>query len=192
MAGLRDAIVFMDEIGIYDVVLPFLLVFVIVYAILEKTKIFGTEKVEGNEQTRKSLNAMIAFVIAFLVVASTTLVATISAFAARMVLLLIISVSFLMLYGSLTDPEKMKKGVFLEGKTKAIFLGVIAFGLVLVFLSSFTVECDSGRCNLIEVAMDFVSNNSGGSATFSTVALLIGIGLFMFWVTYGKEEKEEE
>ena len=192
MAGLRDAIVLMDKIGIYDVVLPFLLVFTIVYAIFEKTKIFGTEKFDGKDQTRKSLNAMIAFVIAFLVIASSTLVATISAFASRMVLLLIISVSFLMLVGSFTNPDEMKKGVFLKGKERTIFLWVIGFGLLLVFLSSFTVECDDGQCNLIEVAMNYISDNSGGSATFTTVALLIGIGLFMFWVTSGKSDSDDD
>ena len=35
----RGALVFLDEIGIYDVVLPFLLVFAVVFAIFEKTKV---------------------------------------------------------------------------------------------------------------------------------------------------------
>ena len=40
----RGIIEFFEKIGIYDVVLPFLLVFTIVFAILEKTKVFGTLK----------------------------------------------------------------------------------------------------------------------------------------------------
>ena len=39
----REVLLFFEQIGIYDVVLPFLLVFTIVFAILEKTKLFGTE-----------------------------------------------------------------------------------------------------------------------------------------------------
>ena len=35
----REIILFFDEVGVYDVILPFLLVFTIVYAIFEKTKI---------------------------------------------------------------------------------------------------------------------------------------------------------
>ena len=96
----RGIIEFFGQIGIYDVVLPFLLVFTIVFAILEKTKIFGVEKVGEAEYTKKNLNAMVAFVVAFLVVASTRLVAAINEAMARIVLLLLVSVSFLLLIGS--------------------------------------------------------------------------------------------
>ena len=41
------AIEFLQEIGFYDVVLPFLLVFTVFFGVLEKTKIFGTEDKEG-------------------------------------------------------------------------------------------------------------------------------------------------
>ena len=33
---------FLERFGFYDIVLPFLLVFTIVFAVLEKTKILGT------------------------------------------------------------------------------------------------------------------------------------------------------
>ena len=41
--GFVGAIAFMDKLGVYDVVLPFLLVFTLIYAFLEKTKVFGVE-----------------------------------------------------------------------------------------------------------------------------------------------------
>lgn len=50
----------LEEWGITDVMLPFLLIFVIVYAVLQKTKILG----EG----RKNLNAAVAIVVGLLVV----------------------------------------------------------------------------------------------------------------------------
>src|SRR3989338_8827869 len=62
----RGVIGFFDKIGVYDIILPFLLVFTIVFAILEKTKILGLEKIDGKETTKKNLNSMVAFVIAFL------------------------------------------------------------------------------------------------------------------------------
>ena len=68
-------LVFFHDIGIYDVVLPFLLTFTIVFAMLEKTKIYGTEKDEkGNLVTRKNLNSMTAFVAGFFVVATTAII----------------------------------------------------------------------------------------------------------------------
>jgi len=82
----RSVIEFFGDIGIYDVILPFLLIFTIVFAILEKTRIFGTEKIEGEEVTKKNINAMVAFVVGFLVVASTRLVSIINETMANMVL----------------------------------------------------------------------------------------------------------
>lgn len=56
----QDAILNLEELGLTDVLLPFLLVFTLLYAVLQKTKILGDEK--------KNINMMIALVIALLVV----------------------------------------------------------------------------------------------------------------------------
>ena len=40
---LQNAIEFFKAFGLFDIVLPFLLVFTIIYAILEKTRILGHE-----------------------------------------------------------------------------------------------------------------------------------------------------
>jgi len=45
----RNTLDFFDNIGIFDVVLPFLLVFTIVFALLERTKVFGVEEIEGKK-----------------------------------------------------------------------------------------------------------------------------------------------
>ena len=87
-SAFREVIEFFQDIGLYDVVLPFLLVFTIVFAILEKTRVFGTEKIEGNEYTKKNLNAVTAFVIAFFVVASSKLVEIITTVSSYTVILL--------------------------------------------------------------------------------------------------------
>ena len=73
---LGEAIDLLQDFGFFDVVLPFLLVFTIVFGILEKTKIFGTEKFKGNDIPKKNLNAMVAFSIAFFVVAAKEIVAS--------------------------------------------------------------------------------------------------------------------
>jgi len=65
---LGNVIQFFEKIGIYDVVLPFLLTFTIIFAILEKTKVLGTFGKE--KDSKKNLNAMVAFVMGFLVIAS--------------------------------------------------------------------------------------------------------------------------
>ena len=53
---LRNAIEFLNDFGFYDVVLPFLLVFTIVFGVLEKTKLFGVT----DKKPKQNINAMIA------------------------------------------------------------------------------------------------------------------------------------
>ena len=66
-SGFRNIIDFFDKLGLFDVVLPFLLAFAIVFAIFEKTKVLGTDVIEGQVYTKKNLNAIVAFSIAFFV-----------------------------------------------------------------------------------------------------------------------------
>ncbi|MBI2652090.1 hypothetical protein HYX00_01375, partial [Candidatus Woesearchaeota archaeon] len=58
--GLEGFIEVLDRWRVADVLLPFLLIFVIVFAILQKTKILGDSK--------KNLNVVVAIVVGLLVV----------------------------------------------------------------------------------------------------------------------------
>src|SRR3989338_5149683 len=148
-----NVIQFLERLGVYDVILPFILVFTIVFAIFEKTKIFGTEDVEGVKTAKKNLNAMIAFVIAFLVIASAQLVAIINKSLANIVLLLLISVCFLLLIGSFfSEKEEVK----LIGGWRTFFMIVMLIGVVLIFLAAITTS--SGK-SWLQVIIDSVVNN---------------------------------
>ena len=61
-----DAVESLEDIGFYEVALPFILIFTIVFAILQKVKIFGA--------SGKNFNAVIAVVLAFLVVRNQAIV----------------------------------------------------------------------------------------------------------------------
>lgn len=181
------AVLFLDKLGVYDVVLPFLLVFTIVFAILEKTKVLGTEMVGSEELPRRNLNSMAAFVIGFLVIASSSLVASISAIMAKMVLLLALMISLLMLLGSFEDPEKMKKGFFLKGTTKAWFIGLMIFGMAIIFFDSMTF----GGNSWLEIAFGFLAEYWDNSF-IGTIVLLGVIGGFVFWVTKGDGQTKKK
>lgn len=130
----RAVITFLGKLGVYDVILPFLLVFTIVFAILEKTKILGVEKVGDKQLTKKNINSMVAFVIAFLVIASTQLVAVISQVMANVVLLLILAVCFLMLVGTFFGDKEFTLENF---PSWVKFLMIASFiGVVLIFLQA--------------------------------------------------------
>ncbi|MFC1768817.1 hypothetical protein ACFLZX_03565 [Nanoarchaeota archaeon] len=128
----RAAIEFLQTAGVYDVILPFILVFTIVFAILEKTKVFGMEKIGNVEYTRKNLNAMTAFVIALLVVGSAEIVEILNLISAQIVIFLFASVFFLLLVGSFAKEEK---GVFLKGGWNTFFMWVMLIGLALIFFN---------------------------------------------------------
>ena len=165
----RGAIEFFEKLGIYDVVLPFLLIFTIVFAVLEKTKILGTEKVAGQEATKKNLNAMAAFVIALLVVASTQVVAIINEGIAKVILLLIISIVFLMLIGSFFGTDVVE----LRGTWRNWGMGVMAAGVILIFMN---------ELGWLTPLWSYVTSNLNGTVVGSII-LLIVILIFMIFIT---------
>ncbi|MCK5630608.1 MAG: hypothetical protein KAI26_08360 [Nanoarchaeota archaeon] len=189
VSTLRESLEFFDRIGIYDVILPFLLVFTIVYAILEKTKVFGMEKVGDKTVTKKNLNSMAAFVISFLVVASSQLVEVITQVSSHMVILLMLSVMFLILVGSF---YKEGEGVFLEKGWKTLFMVIMFIGIVLIFLQA--IKTDSGD-SWLEYAFDYMSDNWSSTGVASIFLILFTVGI-MYWLTKGEDttkvKKEEE
>jgi len=54
----QETIAQWEQIGVFDILLPLLLVFTVVYAVLDRTKIFGNDK--------KSVNTIVALVVSFL------------------------------------------------------------------------------------------------------------------------------
>src|SRR3989344_4546923 len=131
----RDIIDFFATIGVFDVVLPFLLVFTVVFALLDRTKVFGMEKVEGKDYTKKNLNAAAAFVISFLVVASSELVEVITKVSSQFVVILFLIVLFLLLVGSFFKEEP--HAFFLEkGGWRTAFMIIVFIGLAFIFLDA--------------------------------------------------------
>lgn len=173
-SAFRNVIEFFADIGLYDVVLPFLLVFTIVFAILEKTKVFGTETIDGKEYPKKNLDAMTSFVIAFFVVASSKLVEIITTVSSYTVILLMLSVLFLLLVGSFM---KEGEGGFLTGNWNYFFMIMMFIGIVLIFIYAL------GWWDSI---WGFFRFQTGGEVVGSLILIAI-IVLFIWYVV--KDEK---
>lgn len=185
----REILIFFDKIGIYDVVLPFLLVFTIVFAIFEKTKVLGMEEVEGKKYTKKNLNAMVAFVISFLVIASSKLVELITQVSSQMVVLLMLSIFFLLLVGSF---YKEGEGVFLEGGWKTLFMIIMFIGIVAIFLEA--IQTKEGQ-PWLEWFWEYISAH-WTSTGVASIILMVVIIIFMVYITKSpktevKTEKKE-
>lgn len=166
----RDVITFFGEIGVYDVVLPFLLVFTIIFAILEKAKILGTDEIDGVKYPKKNLDSMVAFVIAFLVVASSRLVAVINEAMANVVLLLLVIISFLMLIGTFYSEDE---DVILEGGWRTAFMSVVLVAILLIFLYAL---------GWLQEIWVYVVNNWNSELVGVVLLLALFIG-FILWVT---------
>ena len=169
-SNFRGVIELLVDLGVYDVILPFLLIFTIVFAILEKTKILGTEKIGDKEITKKNLNSMVALVVAFLVIASTKLVGVINKVMADVVLLLILAICFLLLVGVFFGSKEFT----LEKHTGWIrfFMVVMFIGIELIFLNALDW-------------LDFIFNAVSGwntEATVTIVFLIIILGFIWYIV----------
>jgi peptidoglycan/LPS O-acetylase OafA/YrhL len=175
---LQGTLGFFERLGLFDVVLPFILVFTMVYAILEKTKVYGLEKVTENgkqvEYPRKNLNSMTAFVIAFFVVASSQIVAIINQTLQHVVLLLVLIICFMLLVGALhtgKDPYEV------TGKWRSLFMIIIFIAIIFIFLNAIGVL--SGWW---EYLMRHWSSNA-----VAGIGLFVLILVFMLYVTHEKK-----
>ncbi|MBI2565316.1 hypothetical protein HYV79_05035 [Candidatus Woesearchaeota archaeon] len=174
---LSGVISFLDRLGVYDVVLPFLLVFTIVFAILEKTRILGVEVYDRKEYTKKNLNAIVAFVLGFLVIASSHLVAAITKISAEIVIVMLLAVFFLLLVGSFYEEGKVgKEG--LAGWPRTFFLILILLAILFIFLKA--LPAGNGRTWLDILLGFFVIMPSSVSAS---IILMILIVIFIRFIT---------
>lgn|SRR3989338_2319695 len=165
-SAFRGMIGLLNRLGVYDVILPFLLVFTIIFAILEKTKIFGLE----NGLTKKNINAMVAFVIAFLVIASTKLVGVINEVMANVVLLVILGVCFLLLVGVFFGDKEFTLENF-PTWTK-LFMVLMFLGIVVIFLNAL---------GWLQTIFDILNNlNADWAASLVFIVIIIG---FIIWIT---------
>lgn len=171
VSNFRGSLDFFGQIGLFDVVLPFLLVFTIVFAILEKTKVFGTEEFEGKKITKKNLNAIAAFSIAFLVIASAQIVEILTAVSSQMVILLFLSVFFLLLVGSFA---REGEPIFLEGGWKIMFMVIMFVGIVGIFLNA--IKTSDGETWLHRVGT-YLSGTNDQFAT--SIILLVIVSIFI-------------
>jgi lysylphosphatidylglycerol synthetase-like protein (DUF2156 family) len=95
LGPIDQVIVMLQNFGFFRVILPFLLIFAIIYAVLLKTKVLG----EPDKGVAKNASAVIALVAAFLVIAYTPVVSAIATVLPQASFLILIVVLLLMVLG---------------------------------------------------------------------------------------------
>jgi len=84
----------LEDYGVFEFILPFLLVFAISFAILEKAKIFGEDE-KGKPRT--NINMILSLIIGLLIVTQFEIIQTINNFLPKVSLFLVVAVMFLVL-----------------------------------------------------------------------------------------------
>jgi len=175
---------FLGELGVYDILLPFLLVFTLMFAFLEKTKVLGIEVIvdkAGKEHTytRKNLNAIIAFTTGFFVIASSQLVRIISEVMANVIILVVTSLCFMLAIGVYhTGKDEMDIG----DKWKNILWPISAITIALILFNAL---------GWIDSIYKFIIGAANTTWFATIIFLLIFVGL-MFWITGSKTKVEEK
>ncbi|MBI5871755.1 hypothetical protein HZB88_01575 [archaeon] len=177
---LGTAIDFLKDFGFFDVILPFLLVFTIVFGILEKTKIFGMEEVGDKKYPRKNINAMVAFVIGFFVIAAKEITGMMQVAVPQIVLILIALICLIMLIGPMVS-GKDELNLFKEHKW--LFYTLTAIFLVAVILIFFDV------LGWLDVLIEYFS--TGGYFWSIIIVFLAVIFGAIAFVVVGGEKKEK-
>lgn len=120
---LEQAIIFLQKLGFFQIVVPFVLIFSVIFAILEKSKLLGEE--------RRAINAVVALVIALLTTGALSITGIINKMIPLVVLAIVILLLFFLIYG-LFGGEIVQVGLPMK-----IGLGIASgIAVALIFLYS--------------------------------------------------------
>lgn len=180
VSPLGKAVEFLRDFGLFDVILPFLLVFTITFAVLEKTRILGTIKVHGTDDKipNKNLNSMVSFSIALLVVATANIVRAINESLPNIILLLVAAISFLILIGVFVKDEL---DFTKEHSTwNKWFIVIMFIGVILIFLNAIYMDKAGEEVSVLENIIDWVIDNWSGTIFGSIIVLVVVVVAISF------------
>lgn len=140
MSAVYEFMYMLERAGVADVILPFALVFTVVFAILEKTKILGVDP--DTERPMSNLNAMVALVMGFSVIVPHVLryypphmdpVLILNSSLPSVAIILVAIIMVLMMIGLLNGGKEASVG---EGMTGNVALVVAILVVAFIFLSN--------------------------------------------------------
>ncbi len=141
--------------------LPFLLIFFIVFGILEKTKLFGEKK--------QQLNALIAFVIGLILVGAYSPTLTISNLILFLTVAIVVLFVALMLWGFVAGEEGLKFDKI--PKPLKVIIGVVVLvGVIIALLWALGVEG-----SIFETTTNFLFRSSWSKSFWTNFAFIVVI-----------------
>ncbi len=172
-----SAMEFLDTLGAFDIVFPFLLIFTLTYGILEKTKVLGTIDTDGKEP-KHNLNAMVAFCMGFLTVATPGIVNFLN-FITVWVVVIFLTIIFLVFLVFAVHPDV---GKALSSKASKVAFTLTILGImILIFFIGFYKDRDPGPIR------DWFANFLT-SELFNTIIFFVFIIILMLIVVKGGQK----
>ena len=168
----------LDRWGLTDVLLPFLLIFVILFAILQKTKILGDGK--------KNLNVVISLVVALLVVIphvtgrfpSNMDPVIILNDALPQVSIVLVAVIFLLILIGVFGQEQVFLGVSMPG-----WIAFLSFVTIIIIFG--------GAAGWWTGTFNYYLESLLGEEAIAIAIMLLVFGLVIAWITSDSKEREE-
>ena len=170
VSPLENFVQYLDKNGVYEVALPFILVFTLTFAVLERSHILGNEK--------RNLNMIISLVLAFFFIRNEYLVALINRFLPNVSLFMIVMLMTLLLFGIIFG--KAYSGLGGSFLTIGAILSVV---FIIWSLSSDFV----GRSGI-----DVPNWLTDISSETKSLIIVIGGMILLIWWASPKEKKENE
>ena len=159
---LESAIDFLETSEIYDFVLPFLLVFILIYAILQKVDLFGPGT--------KKINAIIAIVVGLLLVRQGDLVEFINTYLPNVSAVIIVFLGFLILLGLFGfGIGKFKGGVMV------VFVIISLIGGIWALTQA--TEDEDVEFSIFGWDIDVTEEDAGALLVIGVLILFIGVAL---------------
>lgn len=124
MIDMRSLFYEMESMGFYEYILPFMLVFVVVFAILEKTKIFGGEK---GGPAKTNINVVVSLIIGLLILSEPTIIGWMNAYLSRMAFFIVLGIMMMLVVSMFGGGDDF-------GSSTGTILGII-IALVALFWS---------------------------------------------------------
>ena len=179
------ALQLLKNLGVFDVILPVILVYAVIFGILTRVRIF--EKEEGDGKTRKvhhELNATIALIMALLLVGAANITGLIQKFLPFVGLMSVLIVSFLMLASLIVGDFST-----ITGKDNTLVRSLLLIFTAVGFI--FTFGLAAGWWT-IGSATGLLLNGQG-LFTLENISVLIFIailGALIFWITKSTTTKK--
>ncbi len=119
MVNINQLVYQLETSGVYEYMLPFLLVFIVIFSILEKVHILGSIKAPitpgapgASDAPKTSLNAIFSVIVSLIVIVNTDIVMLINNYMSKMAMIVILTVMFMILVALITGKKFDKGGFF--------------------------------------------------------------------------------